>query len=1460
MPHLRRIHFASAGYPDARLDPLTLDLRDADARRASDSVLWLRNGGGKSSVLNLLFSCFRPSQAEFLGRHVEGQRRRLTDYVKATDLACVATEWEVGQPDLLGTQPLRVIGQALAWRGQQRSADASRLQRIFFSFVADDDLSFEHLPTPGLGEPVNTLEAFREWLRERQREQPAREVVVEDQQRRWERHLADLRIDSELFGYQLKMNRREGAADELFKFASARQFTDFVLELVLDPTQANAVSANVEGLRDKLARRPALAQERRFSVATREQLGPLREAIAAADTARAELARRDAEAGSLLGALKHASQAQTAIATERARDQSAAEEQAREASNRQRKHARWAEGLERRALELARGEAKAERDRCSAALREVEGRRARALACEPLRELRAAEHSMQETRERLAKNREQAEPERQRLCAAGDALHNALGAEDERLKGKHEHLRAKLDATEHALAQAQAMRDAALGQAARAKTRAEHLSQQLRQRDEERDALVRRGDITLREPPEAANRRWRAEQQELADDCEGHREAVTRARALEIEAQERLRVLAAQLAERKTQHRQVQEQLEQALMSRERIETLPAITELEECDRADVFAQGLARRLASASQAADEARLRLRVDDAEDARAEESLRERGLMPAALDVERIVTTLRKTGISAHSAWEYLADNLNDVAAKRALIARDPARFGGVFVLQQDFAAACQHPLGEHLRSAVVVSVASLDPPEGRARPDSSPQVDSGPDSGPDAATDERFTVGPEQAGGFDHGAAVHEREQLGRRRESRARQSDTALARAHALRDAAGEVERFTKQWSAARLVEAREAEHALREEVAILERQGGESQAQLESVRAMIQQSEQGLMTATERLRETEQRLERIASFIERWEQRVAALRSGLDAARAEAATAERDAQRCAEAIAGAGFERDALQRQLADNERLQAQIHAQQQEVGYTGAEEPEPGLADEALSELRERYQRRRQHFEEHHSDQRLLGELTQLEYRRKDAETRFARAATGLLREDIEHFDALVGEDLADHLAETQAALAHATHARAEAAVKLQAAEQTFAEALHRRRAAADLPKGPAPATARDAREQAAQQQERAQQAQEQSRTLEERVKSLAQERQAAEQAAERQHAMARRLEDACEPPHAPALPLPTTDAEVRMLVDTCIERHRAARLELAQAQERQRSRVEAVRQVPMRPEFADFESAWRQRFMEGPESLVANAERWDEGLKERIGALEDELATLEADRQTLTESLLGITEHAVRLLLELERASRMPAELGAWAGQPFVSVQLDAPRTDADKRARIEPLLDELVAGSQLPGGLELVQRAVDKYRGSKPLRVTLLKPESERRRQRVDIAAMVNFSGGERLTAAVLLYCTLVHLRARRRGRNQAMTGNILVLDNPIGTCSSVPLLELQRQVARLMDTQLIYTTGVDDLAALAQLPNVVRLRNVHQSARTGDHHVTVEGQVEGVRVARRASA
>jgi hypothetical protein len=102
MPRITRIHFASLGHHDARFPALTLDLRDQNGR-PTDTVIWAENGTGKSSLLNLIFSTYRPNQRQFLGKQAEGKARELADYVRERDLAFVITEWDISDDQVQAT-------------------------------------------------------------------------------------------------------------------------------------------------------------------------------------------------------------------------------------------------------------------------------------------------------------------------------------------------------------------------------------------------------------------------------------------------------------------------------------------------------------------------------------------------------------------------------------------------------------------------------------------------------------------------------------------------------------------------------------------------------------------------------------------------------------------------------------------------------------------------------------------------------------------------------------------------------------------------------------------------------------------------------------------------------------------------------------------------------------------------------------------------------------------------------------------------------------------------------------------------------------------------------------------------------------------------------------------------------------------------------------------------------------
>ena len=264
MPKLARMRLVSIGHPRARFDDLLLDFRDQQ-QRATDTVLWLRNGGGKSSLLNLFYSVVRPRQTDFLGGKGGEEHRRLADYVQPDDEAVVACEWELeGETPLLGDEPLRYLTVAFHEHKSSSPTDGSNigLQRLFLSAevrVDVPDLTLEGLPLATRTEDGRvmrrSLANFRRYWRDLQSAHPDCDVFLTDKQADWARQLESRGVDTQLFGYQLEMNRREGGVTQLFTFPDADSFVDFLLKTAFDPQDAERVRQQVQTFRTELLRR-----------------------------------------------------------------------------------------------------------------------------------------------------------------------------------------------------------------------------------------------------------------------------------------------------------------------------------------------------------------------------------------------------------------------------------------------------------------------------------------------------------------------------------------------------------------------------------------------------------------------------------------------------------------------------------------------------------------------------------------------------------------------------------------------------------------------------------------------------------------------------------------------------------------------------------------------------------------------------------------------------------------------------------------------------------------------------------------------------------------------------------------------------------------------------------------------------------------------------------------------------
>ena len=117
MYRLRCLRLENIGHAAAGFKSLTLDLTggasrvDGTVMSAVDVILWLRNGGGKSSLLSLFFSLFLPAKIDFIGHK---QDKSLADYVPDAKVSHVIAEWE--NTSLPRGGPALITGGVYQWQ------------------------------------------------------------------------------------------------------------------------------------------------------------------------------------------------------------------------------------------------------------------------------------------------------------------------------------------------------------------------------------------------------------------------------------------------------------------------------------------------------------------------------------------------------------------------------------------------------------------------------------------------------------------------------------------------------------------------------------------------------------------------------------------------------------------------------------------------------------------------------------------------------------------------------------------------------------------------------------------------------------------------------------------------------------------------------------------------------------------------------------------------------------------------------------------------------------------------------------------------------------------------------------------------------------------------------------------------------------------------------------------------
>ena len=1456
MPQLLKLRFVSLGHPQARMNDLLLTFQGPDGR-ATDSTLWLRNGGGKSSILNLFFAIIRPHKGEFLGGKAEAKQRSLNDYILSSDRAVTVAEWQLDPAaDSLGLESERFLTGVF----YERRDGSGDLRRLFFSCrVAPEhpESTLEHLPlyTANNGaRSRRTLGAFREAWRSLRDRAPHLNVGDTENQREWQEVLEAARIDPELFSYQVRKIQREGGAAELFRFAEAEDFVDFLLALALDPALGDRVGRNITAFRRELLQR-------------KEQLVPERDLVAGLITRmaavcgirdrrerlRTELgqARADLEALDMLATVRIEELSGEAERLEdaRSRHAEAAEEQTRQGTA---KRGRAAQ-LKKHAAELRLARLKEEHDQVQDDWRTAQRLARIWSAAVPLRRAIQFEEKAKDQRRSLQQREREHAPLRSELEGAARRFASALTwrAQEHRKKAD-EARRDEKSARDEAREFGRQAMEAGKVQS-QAATEAKGLEQRLDAVESKRKQLVREGLLGSDESADAGVSRWTGK----ATDHEGAVERLDGEIGRLDEALEAfdgaIERAADALSQFKSEHQKLKDRFDRALDERKSIEgdaVLKSALELETLD-ADRIGTDAVGTLEQAARTAQRIVVDTRLAAADDERAAIHLEEHGLLPPSPDAQRVVEFLgERLGGQAWSGWSWIQANVPKQDA-RAAVRKAPSLAQGVVVRPTDLE-----------RAADLLREAGLEP--------NGPVLLSGTDALARAPELPGVVVGPKESAWFDRDAGQTRLSELRARLEEHRQRIQAAEQRHRDLTRAAESLRSFRNRYpvgwyeTTSRDVQAASLkEEEARGRLAALQDDRKQKAADRKRVEAERRDQERALETARTAVRS-------LRAFLDEHVQPSAKWRTDLESAKARAKKAAEEIQQW-QGLADVAEERATGASEAAQKHGEEARVI----ETERAALEYVEGEIVGEAgpLDELRDRYRLLKSQYEEKVGADALLALAKQNDDNAKEERGRLAKLLSAEITEEVvrEHLAGLAEPDTVEQLRQETEARASSLQGRMgnlkgriePAAVALEQADEAckafiMLAPLQRAPGTPELAEAEATNLEGEAKlhqNSAESEQARANEAKQSAEQVRQRAADI-------ERHTERLKSLRDDYADLLAEGVSPAAAGLAATLEESLLSSRLRKTSDGLRQARADWQSMDTERGSAIAGLRAFASGADFErldAPWVRRLQEHDEPALESAsEQLAAQLELRRTVLEEQISGVERHRTVLVDELHAVAEEGMKLLRQASNLSKLPDHLPGIGGAHFLRIQTQEPDDPSERRARLAELIDELLDGKHDLGGVALVQAAVRRL--ARPVQVRVLHPDPALDRRTVSIPEMARSSGGEQLTGAILLYCTLARVRGRSRGHSRRAS-SVLILDNPIGRASRGRFLELQREVARAMGVQLIYTTGVNDHEALRALPNVIRLRNERVDRNTGrrlvEHSPDESRVIEAVRIGRR---
>lgn len=1443
MQKISRIYLANCGYDTAWYDGVMMDLREPDFHAPTDTIINLENGGGKTSFLSLVLSCFETNKDRFL-KTLNDKNHRFGDYFAADGtMGLIVVEWLM-PPRKAGEGSYRLLtGQAVAMRPAAEPPD----ERMFFSFEEDADLSLDDLPGPRLSDtPILSLSKFSDWLHEKQRLSQGN-LFITRKQSDWHRHLEACLIDLPMLRMQVDFSATEGGFDKGFLgFQSEEQFLRRFLYLTMDAGRAASVRDAVAAACDKLRRRPLYLQRL-------TQLQTFQTSLQTFSTAATELRQERVHQLSLVWKGTRLAQALTdqseaALASAETETQFAGAQrgvqqlQGKLAGDKAVEHATLTDWQFLRKTTQATSALKALRDAHGQAGKDVFHIKAARLQ----HTIKAAQQNIDELARQAELQTTELAPFLTRVQEAGSLLRRTLFDQAGSLRQQAKDLKEQIAKRQQKATDLRAEMDVRAATLKTLSTEKARLDEQQAQMDAAFARLVSMGTLQSdAEPLLEALARWDAALEQAGAELAAVLEQQI---AFQEEAQG-WRVLAeestARAADCDLPRGKEQSFIQEGQRIQERLSKMSALTAAVDAERVDdlesaALRERMGQLIISYGQQVSSADVRLAQLMAD----KQAIENTGVAGHSADVELVVRQLRAEGIQSARAFnQYLANAGRDAERTRELVLSNPARFLGVCVADVEWDAASKVQWSAtRPDKPVVISKASLAPDAGLPGVVVPAATDAAHNK--DAAFELKLRL--DATYNKEHEA----REQLATRR-------DQALT-------ARKELQEYLDRFGGGKLASAKANLQRLEAEQAEARREALAASAKEVVAQSSANALATGITDCNKRVVDCNSRSQALQQIQDEHEarrytreQRMPVLGEELSVLEAQQADAEDTLASYQQQDLSATEQKSQLEAQASvlDGERTKLEH--------YDARFDAQEWLKSNAwtLDSLRQSYEIAAGIYRVN-AEQRLGVIQAQLDTAKKAINAQkaeFTRDFPGVTGEELAQYrqanfdnELPAAEAQLENLstlvetaikAEATAKGAH-TQWKVSNKVKLQTRtleiEALDGEPLDRAIHAADAERQFALEAARRAEVAANGADQNATTAKANAKQADERktvlTSSLALEDLSGNELLEA---------------HLTALDCDVdalkrsfmVEADTQLQVQALVKDYAARNKDRDRSEKRARASFDALRQAAQTPEFlkAEPELAAQMRTNEF-DAAVADVARLLEGLTERIAVTQANLDGMAQDFSAAADELVSLTQVAQSTLNSAMRKT-IPAAAPSVGGKPILKMRSHLNAVSAENRRRVlQHYLERLIESSVIPAkGTDLAAEALMALSG-KPLGLQLLKMSIDDARQYEPVAEL-KLSGGEAVTTAMFLYCVVSQVRSDMQAKEQRLGGGPLLLDNPFAKATKPVLWEVQLMLANAIGVQFIFATAIHDYNALGEFKHFIRLRRGSQNLKTGRKHI-----------------